>query len=70
MRWLCLLLLAGACTACGVKPVKAWQRGALAQPVMAWDVDALAAQQRAHTQFSKEAASGGASLGGGGCGCN
>lgn len=66
-----LLALAGILLAgCSMQPVKPWQRGTLAQPVMAWDVDPLLAEQRAHTQFSKEAASGGPSLGGGGCGCN
>ncbi|HSW11345.1 MAG TPA: DUF4266 domain-containing protein [Solimonas sp.] len=50
--------------------LKPWQRGTLAKSEMAWDPDPLLADYRRHVQFSKEAASGGASLGGGGCGCN
>lgn len=55
---------------CSTQPVQPWQRGVLAQSEMAWDPDPLLADYRRHVQFSKEAASGGASLGGGGCGCN
>lgn len=57
-------------SACSVQPVKPWQRGALAQPAMAWEVDPILNEYREHVQFSKEAASGGNGLGGGGCGCN
>jgi len=63
---LAVLLLNG----CSVQTVKPWQRGTLAQPVMAWEADPLLAEYRQHVQYSKEAASGGAGLGGGGCGCN
>ena len=70
MRWgmlaLCVMLLAG-CS--GMQP-KAWQRGDLAQPEMAWDPDPVDAAIRQHTYESKEAASGSASVAGGGCGCN
>lgn len=59
-------LLAG----CEVQPVKAWERGYLAQPEMANDPDPLATEYREHVYFSKEAAFGGAGVGGGGCGCN
>lgn len=61
-----LMLLA----ACSPKPVKPWQREALARPEMAWEPDPLLATYRRHTQFSKEAASGDTALAGGGCGCN
>jgi len=61
------LLLLGGCASTTVQP---WQRGQLAQPVMAWEPDPLLAGYRQHVQYSKEAASGGATLGGGGCGCN
>jgi hypothetical protein len=37
---------------------------------MAWDPDPMAAAQRNHTYTSKEQATGGASVGGGGCGCS
>ncbi|MGH8539892.1 MAG: DUF4266 domain-containing protein [Stenotrophobium sp.] len=69
-------MLAGAAMAavllsgCAASQVKPWQRGDLARPEMAFDADSQAAAQREHTYESKEAASGGPSLGGGGCGCN
>lgn len=70
LKWiaggLALMLLCG----CSLQTVKPWQRGTLAQPVMAWEADPLLAAYRQHVQFSKEAATGGAGLGGGGCGCN
>ena len=50
--------------------VEPWERGRLAQPEMAIDVDPLAAELDAHTYFSKEGASGGTGTAGGGCGCN
>jgi hypothetical protein len=60
-----LLLL----TACGTAP-KAWERGALASPAMAFEPDPLLAGYRDHVLASKEQASGGAGAGGGGgCGC-
>jgi hypothetical protein len=61
-----LVLLAG----CAAQPVQPWQRAVLASPAMAWEMDPLLADYNDHIQVSKEAASGGASLGGGGCGCN
>lgn len=67
------LLLAGtllAGTGCSVKPVKPWERGDLARPEMAFDPDPTQAAFREHVYFSKEASSGGATVGGGGCGCN
>ncbi len=64
------LPLAALLGGCAVKEVKPWERGNLAQPEMTADPDPLASEYRAHTYFSKEAASGGASVGGGGCGCN
>ena len=60
---LAALLLAG-CAA-----PKAWERGALAAPEMAWEPEPLLSGYRDHVHLSKEQASGGASAGGGGCGC-
>jgi hypothetical protein len=57
-------------TACAGAPPKAWERGHLARPEMAWDPDPLEATLRGHTYTSKEAATGGANVGGGGCGCS
>lgn len=61
------LLLAGCATE---YPVRAWEKGVLAKPEMSFGQDRLDAQLSEHTYFSKEAASGGSSIGGGGCGCN
>jgi hypothetical protein len=54
----------------GCAHVQPWQRGDLAKPGMAFEPDPLLASYQRHVQVSKEAASGGATLGGGGCGCN
>lgn len=64
----CVLALAVAgCSALGAKP---WQREILARPEMALNSSPLDAAIDDHIYFSKEAASGGRSFGGGGCGCN
>lgn len=65
-----LVAVAGMTAGCATQEVKPWQRGALAKSEMAWEVDPLLGDLQRHTQFSKEAASGDATLGGGGCGCN
>lgn len=65
-----LILASAASAGCALQPVEAWQREHLAKPEMAWDADPLEAAMRNHTLVSKEASSGGASLPGGGCGCN
>ena len=60
-----LLALAGGCT-----QVKPWQRGTLADPIMRADRDTLGVALMDHVYFSREAASGGRSVGDAGCGCN
>ena len=56
---------------CGsVGKVQPWEKGNLAKPEMAFDPDVLETRFADHTYFSKEGASGGAGVGGGGCGCN
>ena len=55
---------------CGCTQVKPWQRGTLADPIMQPDRDPLGAGLVDHVYFSREAASGGRSAGGAGCGCN
>ena len=60
-----LALMSASCAT-----VEPWERGRLAQPEMAMDVDPLAAELDAHTYFSKAGASGGTGAAGGGCGCN
>jgi hypothetical protein len=62
-----LMLAACGCSAMGVKP---WQREILARPEMALNAEPVDAAIDDHIYFSKEAASGGRSFGGGGCGCN
>ncbi|MDE2371347.1 MAG: DUF4266 domain-containing protein [Burkholderiales bacterium] len=66
-----LAVAAGALGACStVQPPQPWQKGDLARPEMSLNSDPLEARFSAHAYFSREAASGGASVGGGGCGCN
>jgi hypothetical protein len=60
-----LLILATGCST-----VKPWQRGTLADPIMQGDRNPIGEELLAHVYFSREAASGGRSVGGGGCGCN
>ena len=62
-----LMLAACGCSALGVKP---WQREILARPDMALNAEPIDSAIDDHIYFSKEAASGGRSFGGGGCGCN
>lgn len=50
--------------------VQPWEKGFLAKPEMTFDQDVLEKNFTEHTYFSKEGASGGSSVGGGGCGCN
>lgn len=59
------LLFLPACT-----PVAPYQRGYLARPDMALEAGSGNARALEKTFAAKEAASGGASVGGGGCGCN
>jgi hypothetical protein len=54
----------------GCVKVKPWQRETLADPIMQPGRNPIAAVQREHVYFSREAATGGTSVGGGGCGCN
>lgn len=65
----CLALAIGALV-CGCQHVSPWERGALADPVMQADRDPLGTMMAEHMWFSREAASGGRGVGGGGCGCN
>jgi hypothetical protein len=67
---LCCLVLAAVALATGCQHVSPWERGALADEVMRADRDPLGAMMAEHMWFSREAASGGRGVGGGGCGCN
>lgn len=55
------------CSSLGVPP---WERELLAKPSMQIVASPLDAAADDHLYFSKEAATGGRSFGGGGCGCN
>ena len=54
----------------GCTNVQPWQRGTLAEAAMRSDRDPLGDRFMDHTYFSREAATGGRGVGGGGCGCN
>ena len=59
-----------ALIASGCAEIKPWQRNILAQPEMQLDRDPMDSYVDQHVYFSKEAATGGRGIGGGGCGCN
>lgn len=70
-RWMlaaAVLCCAGGCT--HLTPVQAWQKGNLARPEMLVEGDPLETRFDEHIYTSREAASGGRAVGGGGCGCN
>ncbi len=68
---LVLAVLAASTSACSlIQPVQPWEKGILAKPEMIFDEDKLDSAYVEHTYSSKEAAFGGAGVGGGGCGCN
>ena len=69
-RALLLSLALAVAGATGCATVPPWQRERLAARGMQLDDDPLAAELAAHTHEVREGASGGASAGGGGCGCN
>jgi Domain of unknown function (DUF4266) len=57
--------------ACGIQPwVKPYERDRLADPIMAWDRDAISAAYLDHIRESREGSHGATGGAGGGCGCN
>lgn len=66
----CLLLGAGLAGCSGLAPVQPWEKGMLARPEMTFEADVLESKFLEHVYTSKENASGGNGVGGGGCGCN
>ena len=66
--YLLVVLLALGATGCS--EVKPWDRDLLAEKQMALVPAPMDNALDEHIFFSKEAASGGQGLGGGGCGCN
>lgn len=65
-----LLLMSAIVLGTGCSSVKPWQRAHLSDPIMQADRDPLGLMFVEHIYFSREAATGGRGIGGGGCGCN
>ena len=66
---ICALLLLSACG--NIQPwVKPYERDRLADPIMAWDRDAISAADLDHIRESREGSRGATGGAGGGCGCN
>ena len=64
------MLVALVCAAlAGCASVPAWERGNLAKPQMAFDLNPAESALRAHAYSSREAAASGVVGAGGGCGC-
>lgn len=63
-----ITIVAGAGSGC--QSVKPWQRRTLADYTMRGDRDPMGEAISDHIYFSREMASGGKGVGGGGCGCN
>ena len=72
MRLLVLSIAVGLCCmgCASFSPPQPWEKGELAKPSMQFDPDVPRATLREHIYASKEGASGGTGVGGGGCGCN
>lgn len=71
LRLIAIVLFTLNVSACATSEVKPWQRGDLARDEMQWEPGfAGEGVLRDHVFVSKEAASMGTTLGGGGCGCN
>ena len=67
LLYLILLGLTGCSIGSAVQP---WEKETLARPEMTFGGDKLDTGYTEHIYSSKEAASGGSGVGGGGCGCN
>jgi hypothetical protein len=67
--WVGALLL---CTGCSnIQPwVKPYERDRLADPIMAWDRDAISTAYMDHVREVREGSRGATGSAGGGCGCN
>lgn len=69
-----MAFFSSACSTVGqalsVSDVKPWERGSLARDEMQPVTDLLEQSVDDHIYYSKEASTGGASVQGGGCGCN
>ena len=62
-------LLTAACS--NIQPwVKPYERDRLADPIMAWDRDAISSAYLDHIREAREGSRGASGSAGGGCGCN
>lgn len=64
-----LLCILSIVSLTGCTSVSPWERGNLAKPQMAMEPHPAQRELRGHIYSSREAATGGSSAGGGGCGC-
>jgi Domain of unknown function (DUF4266) len=69
-RILLALASLAAATGCAFAPPQPWEKGHLAKGEMTMAADPLDQRFVQHIYASKENASGGYGVGGGGCGCN
>lgn len=71
-RLFAVILFAGVLTAGGggCRAVQPWERATLSDYTMRPDRDPLSDSLKEHVYFTRETASGGRGVGGGGCGCN
>lgn len=67
---LVIALLVSTLSGCAMQPPQPWEKGNLARKEMTMSADPLDQAFTQHIYFSKESASGGYGVGGGGCGCN
>ncbi len=65
-----VLAVSALFSGCAITPPQPWEKGYLAKPEMTMGADPLAQRFDQHIYSSKENASGGYGVGGGGCGCN
>jgi hypothetical protein len=64
-----VVLMTAACS--NMQPwVKPYERDKLADPIMAWDRDAISAGYLDHIREAREGSRGATGSAGGGCGCN
>lgn len=62
--------LLGGCASPAMVRVQPWERGALSDEAMNFNRDPLGSAMSDHVYLSREASSGGRTVGGAGCGCN
>ncbi|MEO7761911.1 MAG: DUF4266 domain-containing protein [Casimicrobiaceae bacterium] len=66
----CIVAAAITSLLSGCAAVQPWEKGNLAKPAMSFNGDPLDDRFTQHIYTSKENASGGYGVGGGGCGCH